>query len=403
MRKSVLYSLQVISFTFINELRRIFTDTGAMLILVGAAVIYPVVYSVAYKNNVLEEIPIALVDLDHSSTSAQLISTINASEKIAFHANYESLDAAKEDLWKGDINGIVLIDEGFESDIFRGEQASLNLYTDAGYILYYKETLTGILQTSMNFAAKIEVKKLISKGSSMEKAMKQIQPLNAEFIQLYNPSSSYGSYLMPGMLIIILQQLLLIGIGMVNGADNEKRDNQKIQPGMMRRRGVFSVITGKSLAYFLLSIFTFTFSFVWIYKWFGYPAKSTYFDQMVLFIPFILATIFLGLAISIMYRKREHSIMLLVFLSPIALFLSGVSWPAQFFPKPIWLVAQFFPSTNMAAAYLRLQTMGVSLAQVKGEVFFLLAQMLVYFFMAAGAYKLAIKRQAKNVSNEVKG
>lgn len=397
MLKSLLRSIQVVSYTFTEELRRIFTDTGAILILLGAAVIYPLAYSVAYQNNVLEEIPIGLVDLDHSNTSYQLVKGINDSEKISIYNSYESLEAAEADLWTGAINGVVLVDKGFETDLLRGEQANVSLYSDAGYFLIYKETLTGVLQSSMSFAAKIEVKKLISKGSSMEQAIGQRQPINAEIIQLYNPSSSYGSYVMPGMLILILQQLLLVGIGMVNGADNERRNNKFVFPGMMKPRGIFSIIIGKSLAYFLISVFTFTFSFVWIYHWFGYPAKASYLELLVLLIPFLFATIFLGLAISILYRKREHSIMLLVFLSPIVLFLSGLSWPVQFMPKPLNVIAQIFPTSNAVPAYLRLRTMGVALSDIRSEWLFLFFQMLVYFFLAAAAYKFAVRRQAKKL------
>ena len=82
MFKSIIRSIQVISFTFSNELKRIYSDRGALLILLGAAVIYPIAYSIAYKNNVLEEIPIGIVDLDNSNASYQMEKMINSSEKV---------------------------------------------------------------------------------------------------------------------------------------------------------------------------------------------------------------------------------------------------------------------------------------------------------------------------------
>jgi len=393
MLKSILKSIQVISITFSNELKRIYTDAGALLILLGAVMIYSVAYSFAYKNNVLEEIPIGIVDLDNTNASRQLEKMINSSEKVRFYARYNDLEEAKADIWAKQINGVVLISKGFEYDILKGEQATVSLYTDAEYFLIYKETLTGVLQSTSTFAAGIEIKKLIVKGSSQQQALMQRQPINASFYNLYNPSSSYGSYVMPGILIIILQQTLLIGIGMVNGSDREKSDNQLVFPGMMTQRGVYSIIIGKSLAYFLTSIFSFSFALVWIYKWFTYPSKAAFFDLLVLIIPFIFATIFLGLAVSLLFRKREHSIMLLVFLSPIVLFMSGVSWPASLMPKPIYSFAHIFPGTKMVPAYLRLRTMGVELSDVRSELIFLMVQMVIYFFIAAGAYKYAIKKQ----------
>jgi len=40
-----------------NEINKIVSDKGALLILVFAVIAYAVIYSIAYKNNVLKEIP----------------------------------------------------------------------------------------------------------------------------------------------------------------------------------------------------------------------------------------------------------------------------------------------------------------------------------------------------------
>jgi ABC-2 type transport system permease protein len=393
MLKSIIKSIQVISFTFSDELKRIFTDTGALLILLGAAVIYPLAYSVAYKNNVLEEIPVGIVDLDNTVASHQLEKMINSSEKVSFYSSYENLEEAKTDLWNKKINGVVLISKGFETQLSKGEQATVSLYSDAGYFLIYKETLTGVMQSTSTFSAGVEIKKLMAKGSSQEQSLMKRQPINSSFYNLYNPSSSYGSYVMPGILIIILQQTLLVGIGMVNGTDREKRNNKIVFPGMMKQRGVYSIIIGKSLAYFFTSVFSFSFALIWVHKWFTYPAKEAFVDLLAFLVPFIFATIFLGLAVSIMFQKREHSVMFLVFLSPIVLFLSGISWPVALIPKPLYYLAHIFPGTKMAPAYLRLRTMGVDLPDLRSELIFLIVQMVIYFFIAAAAYKFAINKQ----------
>ena len=400
MLKSIIKSIQVISFTFSDELKRIFTDTGALLILLGAAVIYPLAYSVAYKNNVLEEIPIGIVDLDNTVASNQLEKMINSSEKVSFYSAYENLEEAKTDLWNKKINGVVLISKGFETQLSKGEQATVSLYSDAGYFLIYKETLTGVLQSTSTFSAGVEIKKLMAKGSSQEQALMKRQPINTSFYNLYNPSSSYGPYVMPGILLIILQQTLLVGIGMVNGTDREKRNNKIVFPGMMKQRGVYSIIIGKSLAYFFTSVFSFSFALIWVHKWFTYPSKEAFVDLLVFLVPFIFATIFLGLAVSLIFQKREHSVMLLVFLSPIVLFLSGISWPVALIPKPLYFLAHIFPGTRMAPAYLRLRTMGVDLSDVRSELIFLIVQMVIYFFIAAAAYKFAINKQKKNTELE---
>jgi tRNA(Ile)-lysidine synthetase-like protein len=58
---------------FLSELRRIFTDSGVLLIMVGAVVLYSFVYPLPYSGEVLKELKVAVVDLDRSAMSRNLI------------------------------------------------------------------------------------------------------------------------------------------------------------------------------------------------------------------------------------------------------------------------------------------------------------------------------------------
>jgi ABC-2 type transport system permease protein len=200
---------------------------------------------------------------------------------------------------------------------------------------------------------------------------------------------------MPGMILVILQQTLLIGIGMIGGAGKERRNNQEIEPGIRVRQGMFSVVFGKGLAYFLIYLPNIAFTLVYLTKWFDFPDKGSFANVCILMVPFLFSVIFLGLLISMLFRRREHSIMALVFFSPIVLFLSGLSWPNTAIPPLLSQIAQVFPSTTMIPAYLRIRTMGVAISSVKPELLFLLIQMVVYFLIASAGYRISVIRQAK--------
>ena len=396
--KGMLIRIRITSISFVNELKAIFSDGGALLILFGAALIYPVAYSIAYKNNVLREIPIAVVDLDKTTTSRQLSNMFDATEQLQVAYKPSSLRAAQVLFWDGKVKGVILIDDNLEQSVVKGQSANVSVYCDASYFLLYKSTLSATLSASSTFSAGIQIRRYMAGGSSMEQAISQYNPLQAKYYTLYNPSGSYGSYVMPGILIIILQQTLLIGIGMISGASREKKTHF-VMPGLHFKGGGFSTIIGKSLAYFLVMLITSTFALVWIYNWFGFPSKCNYFEVFALIVPFAFATIFLGLAISFLFHKREQSIMFLVFLSPIVLFLSGISWPAESMPVGVQHLASIIPSTHMMPAYLRVRTMGVGLANVRTEMFALYLQAFIYLILAVGLYKIMKVRQTKVMAN----
>lgn len=394
-RKKVLSGLNLTWFSMVDELQTIFKDSGAMLILFFAVFAYPLVYSIAYKNNVVRDIPVAIVDLDQTAASRQLIRMVETTKELSVTQKVGSLQEAKQLFWDGNSKGVILVPEGFEKNLSGGFQTSVSVYCDAGYFLIYKETLSGIIQATGTLSAGVEIKRLMATGSSEEQAIQQRDPLPAKFYNLYNPAGSYGSGIMPGMILLILQQTLLIGIGMIGGAGKERRINQKIEPDGRIRQGMFTVVFGKGLAYFLIYLPNIAFTLVYLTKWFGFPDKGSFSNVCILMVPFLFSVIFLGLLISMLFRRREHSIMALVFFSPILLFLSGLSWPKSAIPPLLSRMAQIFPSTSMIPAYLRIRTMGVSISSVKPELLFLLIQMVVYFLMASVSYRISVIRQAK--------
>jgi len=394
-RKNITSGLDLTWFSMVDELKTIFSDSGAMLILFFAVFSYPLVYSIAYKNNVVRDIPVTIVDLDKTSVSRQMTRMFGATKELSVSQEVGSLQEAKQLFWDGNSKGIILIPEGFEKNLSRGFQTSVSVYCDASYFLIYKETLGGVIQAAGTLSAGVEIKRLLAAGSSEEQALQQRDPMPAKFFSLYNPAGSYGSSIMPGMILIILQQTLLIGIGMIGGAGKERRNNQEIKPGVRVRQGMFSVVFGKGLAYFLIYIPNIAFTLVYLSKWFGFPDKGSFSEVCILLVPYLFSVIFLGLMISMLFRRREHSIMALVFFSPIVLFLSGLSWPTTAIPPLLRQLAQIFPSTTMIPAYLRVRTMGVPIRDVKSELLFLVGQMIVYFLIASAGYKISVIRQAR--------
>jgi ABC-2 type transport system permease protein len=288
-----------------------------------------------------------------------------------------------------------MIPEGFEKDLLKGFQTSVSVYCDASYFLLYKETLTGTIQAAGTFSAGVEIKRMMAAGIGEEQAMQQRDPMPAKFYYLYNPSGSYGSYVMPGMILIILQQTLLIGIGMIGGAGKERRNNRIVKPGLRVRQGMFSVVFGKGLAYFVIYLANIAYTLVYLSKWFGFPDKGSFADICILLVPYLFSVIFLGLMISMLFHRREHSIMTLVFVSPIVLFISGLSWPVSSIPPLLYKLSHIFPSTSMIPAFLRIRTMGVSISDVRPEFLFLMAQMIIYFLLASFAYKITVIRQER--------
>lgn len=372
------------------EMHTVLHNKGALLILIGACVIYPIIYSIAYSPELLRELPIAMVDMDNTSSSRTLIRMIDATEQIKLQRQVRSLKEAEDLFATNEVRGIIMIPQDFEKDLFNGKQTSLSSYCDASYLLMYKQTLSGVIQSSMTFSAGVEVKRLMAKGSSMEQAINQVQPIKVQYNDLYNPSSAYGSFVMPALIIFIIQQTLLIGIGMMGGYQRERGRHIHTLRGQDNYPS--ALILGKSLAYALITLFNILFAVICVHHWFNFPSNTDYFTLLALLIPFIFATTFMGLSISAMFKKAEHSIMVLVFSSLIIIFLTGFSWPVTSLPEPLRIIRLMFPCNIIIAPYLRVREMGVTISDISVELVQICLQMVTYFLLTLFIFRVKRRR-----------
>lgn len=392
--------LNLIALHFKNELREVFTDSGAVLILVIAMVIYPLIYSIGYSNEVLSELPFGVVDQDHSSLSRQYTRMLDATNELQVSYEPSSLKEAEQLFMNNKIKGVLLIPKGFEKDIFSGKQTNVSLYADGSYLLKYKTEMQAVNIVNAYFNKGVEIKHYMVEGKSFSQAVAASSPLNAQAHILYNPASAYGSFVMPGIILIILQQTLLIGIGILGGSFSASKKSPFLLPESKRTKEVLPYLIGKSGAYLLISIFNIAYAVILVHQWFNYPDKGNLLYVMMLLLPFLLATIFLGIVLSTLFSHRESSIVFMVFISPIALFLSGISWPVSAMPDWIVFLAKILPGTTAVPAYLRLRTMGVGLSGIKHELLLLYMQAGIYALLTIGYFHLRINgnRSKKSLS-----
>ncbi|HZL11547.1 MAG TPA: ABC transporter permease [Prolixibacteraceae bacterium] len=395
MFKKIHTGIQMTGQYFRDEFRDIRKDSGAILILIGALMIYPIIYSIAYKNEVVRELKTTVVDLDRTTTSRQLLKMLQGAEQIEINREANSLAEAKEYFFDGNSGGIVVIPQDFEKDILNGKQTNVSVFADGSYFLIYRQLIAGSVKTVSTFSAGIEIKKLMMEGKNQEQAIQMRDPLSADIHFWFNPSSGYGSFVMPGIIIIILQQTLLIGIGMLGGTNKEKKRDSFMVPRALRKGGVLPLLFGKSLSYLSIYAVNCVLTMVWLHAWFSYPNLGSYFSVLMLTLPFLLSVIFMGITLSVLFKRRESSIIFMVFMSPIVVFLSGISWPASSIPPIVYNLAHLFPSTIMIPAYLRIRNMGVGMYEIRSEYFLMLILMGFYFCTAALALYFSAMHHAK--------
>jgi len=380
---------------WLNEYKTIFRDAGVVTLFIIAVVVYPIIYSLAYNNELAKEVPIAVVDMNDSDLSRKLISMLDATDEVKVVFKTPDFNQAKELFKKSDIYGVVSIPSDFDKKIFKSETAVIPVYADASYMIIYKQIMTAANYSIGTFGAGIEIQRRISNKEQIEQAFESRDPLPLETYALYNPRGGYASYAMPAVLLLILQQTLLLGIGLIGGTTKENRNTHFLIPIGSKKGGALSIVIGKSIAYYTIYLFNALYVFVVVFRMFSFPMRGNYFEIFVFLTPFLFAVIYMGITISAFFKKREHALMILLFTSIPFIFMTGFSWPTQSMPQwQIWL-SEIIPSTPAIKGFLALSQRGATF----NDVFYNWLHIWALIFLYLVTSTLLIKKLIKKVNN----
>lgn len=383
-----------------NEFRTIFTDGGAMLVLIFALIIYSTVYSLAYGPEVLRDVPIGVVDDCRTPTSRSLAETFNAGPNTYVACEPADMGEAERLFYERRIYGIVYIPADYERKLLGGEQANVAIYVDASYFLMYRQVFQEVVTSIGNTGAMVEFQRLIAKGADIPRAQATTQPVIYQSHNLFNPYLGYGTFVMPAIIMTIIQQTLLIGIGMVGGTWRELRLYGKLCPSERCRMSTLPIVVGRGLVYAAIYAVTCGYILALHYRLFHFPMNGAA-GVVLLFVSlYIVACIALGLAVSTLFRYRENSLLLLLWTSIPLLMLSGISYPREGMPEWLYAFGKLFPSSHGINGFVRIQTMGASLGEVMGEIRWLVMLIVVYGGLACIGTHIAIGRELGEAESE---
>lgn len=383
--KSILNIFQI----WYREIGNIFRDKGIMIFILFVPLAYPLLYSYVYTNEVVREVPVAVVDESHSELSRELLRKMDASPDLKIVAYCDNLSAAQEMIRRQEVYGIVRIPSDFTRELWNGNQAPIGLYCDMSSMLYYKALLLTATNVSLEVNKDIKVSHYLPSTTDRQAEITRM-PIDYDYVPLYNPQSGFAAFLIPPVLMLIIQQTLLLGIGMSTGNSREHHMGSVI-PFHPWYKNPVHIVIGKALPYFMLYIILGVYMFAVVTRLFTLPQLGHYTTFIAFLVPFVLACIFLAMVLSSFIYRREDSILLLVFLSVPMLFLSGLSWPASDMPAFWKYFSYLFPSTFGMNGYVRITSSGARLSDISSEYIALWIQAGVYFLLACWFYRRQIK------------
>ena len=384
-----------IYFIFRREFYLVFRDHAVLTFFIFLCLGYPLIYTFIYSNEVVRQVPVAVIDQSKSPLSREFLRMWDASPNVKVVAHCNDLGEAQLFMWQKEIYGILEIPADFSKDINRGEQAHVALFCDMGALLNYKALLQATSDVAITLGKEIQVENLPYASRIQQEIT--ASPVEISEVKMFNPQSGFASFIIPAVLILVIQQSLLLGVGTITGTERDRRRKGLLLPANKHFRHPARVVLGKAFAYLPIYFVMSYWVFFIVPRLFGMTQVGERGELMLFLFPFLLACTFFAIAMSFFSREREMPFLIFVFTSVPLMFISGISWPKSAIPEYWVWFGKLFPSSFGIDGFVKINNTGATLSEVLPEFLGLCILMVFYFIVACLLYKRECKKLKINM------
>ncbi len=364
-----------------RELYLSLTDVGVMLFFLFLPLVYPIIYTLIYNPEVAREIPVAVIDDCRSAQSREFVRMADATE--AIHIIGYASDMAEARRWKDSkaCYGIIHIPADYSRSLGRGEQANVTFYSDMSLLLRYRSMLLSMTELQLAAGAMIRTEAISSRGS-LASGMGDSPVENVSFM-LGDTEQGFASFVIPGIIILILQQSMLLGITMLGGTSYERRlRGGGVDPLAVRGATPVASVIGRMLCFVLIYMPLSIYVMHFVPVMFSLPHVGSPMQYLPFILPMLVATAFMGMTLEILVREREMSFMVVVFTSVVFLFLSGLTWP-RYAMNWLWKgIGDLIPATWGVEGFIRINSNNATIYD-NAHCYIMMWGLAVFYFFTA--------------------
>ena len=377
-------AMQGIIAVFFRELKLIGEDHSLLLTLLIAPLLYLFFYGSIYAYKDEEKVKLVIVDDDQTSLSRLLAQQIDNLQMVDVIME-PSIDLAQNLMYNGGCQGYLYIDKGLEKKVLSLQQGNVVLAVNAGRFLPSSDLIASVTKICLAVSAGVRMQYFEMKGLTETTSLKEAVPVNLDYHPMFNESSSYGAFLLPGLLMLILQQTLLLGLAESVSAERMKKT--LAEWFSFTNNNILHGIIGKGFFYFFLfasyALFVLTINF----SVFHLTLQGNIATIALLITVFLLTLIPMAMWIGSFFKSQLLCLQILAFSSYPIFLITGYAWPFRMLPVFIQVISSLLPTTPFMRAYISVTQQGGTLSDNIVNVFHMLALLILFLSLCYRRFK----------------
>ncbi len=296
-----------------------------MIILILAPIGFTLLFGAAMSPIFVDEIPIAVLDLDESSASREIIDEFGACSVFRIVDMAVSSEEIREGILMGDVKGGLILPEGFGKDMAGHKGTKALMLMDGSNFMIGNNLMLYASKIFNEKSYELQVSYMEAGGMMEYSSEQNINTLSLADRTLYNPQLGYFYYLYPGLLGIFIQQTYL---SVISGVMLKEKERLKHMPldrtsRRIRAREMTPVILQYAGYTFICSL-----SCMLIVHWlFAYPLEGSLLLALLIQVIFLACLTGVSFVLSAIFDDETHCAQFVLFLAIPTMLSCGYAWP----------------------------------------------------------------------------
>lgn len=306
------------------QLRR---DRFTLGMVVGVPAIQITLFGFAIRTEV-RHLPMVVLDESHTAQSRALVQAMANTRNFDLSRAVTSREEIRRLIERGDAQAALIIPATFATDLKRRRTAHAQIIVDAADPMASSAALSGAaLAGSVTATA-------MNPGSN--------PALDVRVRPWYNPALESAVYIVPGVTGVLLTMTMIIINGLAVVRERERGTLEQLVVTPISKTGL---MLGKILPFLLVGYVQMSVVLIIAHVGFHVPIRGSLLLLYILALPFIFASLGIGLLISTLVRTQTQAMQLGFLVLLPTILLSGFMFPRQAMPKVAQWIGGAFPVT----------------------------------------------------------
>ncbi len=334
--RTILYIIQ-------KEFLQVFRNKSMLPIIF----IVPIVQLIVLVNAAtyeMKHIRVSVVDLDLSSTSRKLVSKFQGSPFYRIQKTSFSYREAEDQMKRGNVDMILQVPAGFEKKLLKEGQAKVQFVINA--INGQSAGLTNAYSTMIL----LDYNREVVLENATPAMMAGIRSIQTDYSYWFNPKLNYKTYMVPGILVLLVTIIGLLLSGMNIVREMEIGTIEQINVTPIRK---IQFITGKLMPFWIIGLFELAFGLSVGKLLFNIPMEGNLGFIFLSAAVYLFVILSFGLLISTITHTQQQAMLVSFFFMVVFILMSGLFTSIESMPP--W--AQKLDRLNPLMYFIRIMRM----------------------------------------------